>query len=199
MFLDRDHRTRLVTRVSTRTRALSKGPALGPKLEKLKRHRRRLAGAALTLGSIALGIWAYEAAQAESLGTWLRAHPPSRAAWKHALESRGLAELREPRALQRALRSLPAMLDEPGMAWTSDDGAWVAIFATELASDSAQTGVTVYCLDCRAKPGAWSPQGRGWSAYDPVLAQADAAARARSAPITSRRRAIRLDPRELRF
>ena len=158
VFFDRLYRTQLIRGISARIQSLSQGFGRSPLAARLIRHRRRFAGAALILVSIALGTWARDLAQAEALGSWLRLHPPSNLAWKHALESRQYRALTDPPALQRAARTLPSLVDEEGSVWASADARWIAIYQKQ----DDGLGSAVYCLSCSGAPAGWQPLGRGW-------------------------------------
>ncbi len=97
----------------------------------------------------------------------------------------------EPARLRRASRTLPALVDQDGAAWLTADSAWIAVYGGQ--ADSPEPAL--YCLDCRAAPSAWHPEGQGWQAFDPVVAKAEAAAKARK-PAAKPRAAPR-DPMEL--
>ena len=114
--------------------------------------------------------------------------------WRHSLESRGYALVREARQRRVAERSLPALIDDEGTVWSSADSSWIAVFQRQPDGEAA----ALYCLDCARRPDGWQPLGRGWAAYDPALARADAAAAARVKPAPPRR-AEPADPRELRY
>ena len=193
VFFDRLHRIGHIRGISARIRGVSQRLVQGRLASRVIRHRKRALGVALLLVSLIVGIWAHDLAQAEALGGWLRMHPPSNRIWNHALESRGYRALSDLKQLQRASKTLPALVDEEGSVWTSSDTTWVAVFQKQ---DDGLSSV-LYCLECQKPPAGWEPSGRGWEAFDPVLARADLAAK-RLRPVAKPRQAPS-DPRELRY
>lgn len=192
-FLDRLRRTQFIQSISARIRALSNQLVRAPAAALLTRHRRRIAGTGLLLVSLCTGIWARDLARAESLSAWLADHPPSDVIWKHALQSRGFRKLSEERAYRRAARTLPSLADESSSAWISTDGTWIAIYQR----NSDRLDASIYCLQCQVQPSGWGPAGRGWEAFDPVLARADAAVAANK-PAVKHLSSVN-DPMELRY
>jgi hypothetical protein len=191
--LDRMHRTQSIQSLSKRIRSLSNELVRSPTASFLIRGQRRFAGALLLLVSLCMGIWARDLAQAESLGKWLTGHPPSEQIWRYALQSRGYRSLSEERAFRRAARTLPSLADEASTVWVSADGTWIATYRRN--ADRLDTAL--YCLRCKDQPNGWLPVGRGWEAFDPVLARADAAIAALK-PVAKPRLPLS-DPMELRY
>lgn len=194
VLLDRLRGLESVRGVSARVQRISHRLAGRALAARVTRVQKRILGACLLLFALVLGTWAHDLAQAEALGGWLREHPPSSQAWKHSLESRGYRTLTEPKAIQRASRSLPSLVDEEGSIWTGADANWIAVFQKKddvLAS-------TLYCLECQKPPAGWQPLGRGWEAFDPTLALADAAMK-RLKPVLKARKTVASDPMELHY
>lgn len=194
VLLDRLHGFGVVRSFSARVQSVSHRLAGSALASRVTRIQKRLLGAGLLLLALVLGIWAHDLAQAEALGGWLREHPPSSQAWKHSLESRGFHALTDPLKIQRASRSLPSLVDEEGSTWTGADANWIAVFQKK---DDVLTS-TLYCLECQKPPAGWQPLGRGWEAFDPVLALADAAMK-RLKPVFKTRKTVASDPMELRY
>jgi hypothetical protein len=188
------HGSEFVRSFSKRIQVVSDRFERSPFAARLKRGRKRLLGAALLLLSIVMGVWAHDLAQAEALGGWLRGHPPSNAAWKHSLESRGYHALTDAKALQKASRTLPSLVDEESSVWGASDAGWIAVYHQQ------EDGMTssIFCLECKKPPAGWQPLGQGWAAFDPTLALADAAVK-RFAPALKAKRAAPIDPLELRY
>ena len=193
VYFDRILRSRFISGLSARIRVVSHRLAQNPLTARLIGHRKRLLGALLVLISICLGIWAHDLAQAEALTGWLKTHPPSPLIWKHALESRGYHALVGAKSLQRASKTLPSLVDEEGSAWASADLSWIALYQKQNDGQVSK----LYCLDCAMPAMGWQPMGRGWEAFDPVLAAVDAATSLRKP--TPRARAEWMDPREVRY
>jgi hypothetical protein len=197
---DRHRRARLFTLLQKGVRAVSaraQGTLTTPFFRSWRSRRIRL-GAAMVL-SIGLGCFAFERSKELALSDWTRSHPPSAAAWRHSLVSRGYTRLQRPGELSKALRGLPIQLDSGGSAWVSRDANWIAVI---LHPDEA-VPAEVFCADCsRSLYGqgqGWEPAGTGWLAFDVALARADRALeRLRSNP-KPRRALFPDDPRELRY
>src|SRR5438046_2031600 len=93
--LDRFRGGRLVARISSRAREISRLAQEKFAWARLgERTRRRLSGTALLLCSLVLGLWAYDQAAGDALRAWELRHPPGLQAWEHALGGRSLAPAR---------------------------------------------------------------------------------------------------------
>lgn len=128
---------------------LRNGLALPPQLREVSRRVgaftagtgspvfRRLVALVWLGSSAVLAGLAWDAAGSESLIRWKRERAPAPRVWAAALDPHGFLELRDPQRLHRVLRTLPAMVDEPGGAWVSADAAWVAVHAAPEGPDAA--------------------------------------------------------------
>lgn len=142
----------------------------------------KLAGALAV--SIAIAAWASRRSAEGAINGWLLANPPAPVIWETALAAKGVERCRDPLKIHRALRTLPASLDQIHRVWCADGCGWVAI---ALESDE----LTVFARDCGSKPEAWAPRGLGWAAFPGVLAEIQP-----RAPVF---RPAARDPREIRY
>ncbi|MGK5085087.1 hypothetical protein WDW37_17505 [Bdellovibrionota bacterium FG-1] len=146
----------------------------------------------LTL-ALVLGVWAHDFSEAQALNTWLTTHPPSILMWKHALRSRGMVEVTHPILAQKAIRTLPSLIDQKGAVWVASEGKWIAL----LGSDTASGAPVVFCLSCQETPQNWNPAGNAWSAFDVALKKVDEAVQAEKHPLLSAKKAVYRDPYEI--
>ncbi len=157
-------------------------------------RNRKVLGGALIVASILFGLWAHESAKAQALEEWERSHFPSSRVWKAAFESRGWREERDPKILQKALREIPANVDEKSAVWLSTDVRWAAVFVDPENVIPAK----VFCRDCEATAQAkWKPIGMGWPGFDDVFKSIDESPLPVKKVFPKRREF--LDPREIRY
>jgi hypothetical protein len=141
--------------------------------------------AVVALGaSIVLAGLASRHSREASLREWLRENPPGVVVWTHALATRWLAPCREPQALHRALRTLPANVDALQEVWCADQCRWVAV---AVSSEE----LTLFSRNCAGRPGPWEPSGQGWAAFPGVMAAIP--------PEAEKTRVLAGDPREIRY
>lgn len=151
-------------------------------------------GGGLVIASIILGSWAQKIAQQEASSIWENAHAPSPLLWKYTLESQGLRSVQDPKLLQRILRQLPAMLDDTGSIWISQDRHWVVIFESQVYGSPG--------FPLSVSPQSWDRVGVGWTGFEKVLQRLEESGsiqKKSSALIEKKKRIPPFDLREIRY
>lgn len=183
-----------ISKVSQRVQTLSKVTS-----NRVRLHQKRILGIFLIFFSIPLGFWAEKIARSEAVQEWEKAHPPSRVIWEHAIGSRGFQKLQESKSLQKILKSLPSMIDDPGAIWLSSDRQWIVIFSQE--NELTETS-QIYCVSCKnPTPGkiAWESLGIGWTGFEQVMKSLDANPTYSSRSIDKKKTTFSHDIREIRY
>jgi hypothetical protein len=182
-------------------RWLSRGiPALPKKphwrLPSLSRGKRKLiAGGILLISSACAAVWAEQVARSSALDEFEHSRMPSAKVWNYTLESRGYQKLKDAWLIQKAIRRLPANLDQPGTVWSSRDSDWIVVFV------NPDQGIpeTVFCYQCKTQPSDWKPMGMGWPAFDRTLTESDAYTASAKVRVKPKIPAEFRDSREVRY
>lgn len=193
-FFDRFSLSSGISQISQRVQTLSKVTS-----NKVWPHQKKILAIFLILFSIFLGFWAEKIARSEAVQEWERAHPPSPLIWGHAMGSRGLQKLQDPKILQKILRSLPSMLDEPGSIWLSSDQLWLVIFSSDT---ELTVTAQIYCTSCKNPTQgkiAWERFGNGWIGFEQVLQRLDTHPTYSSKLIDKKKTSFPQDIREIRY
>jgi hypothetical protein len=118
-----------------------------------------------------LGVWSHRSSQNEAIQKWEKTFTPSRSAIEALMKGLGLKKLEEANDMQRAIRKIPARLDQEGSIWyaqnaqSAQNAQWAVFF---FGSDDV-IQMQAYCSSCDQYPEQWQPLGMGWRGLEALI------------------------------
>lgn len=123
--------------------------------------------------SLWIGHSANQLSENKAIENWEKSHLPPQKIVQFSFQSYGWKEIKDPKKIQKIIRTLPAALDENGSFWVSSPLDWIIFFSDHKNLET----IEVYCHTCQNTPQSWSFYGKGWRAFEGIISKMDQVAR----------------------